>query len=265
MSEPWLLQVSFNAAHEPFHVPPAELIHTPLVEYPAKPELHRALLEALDTELGRVLDAIPDDVRSRTTIIVLGDNGTPIAATDPEDDRDRMKGTVFDGGVHVPLFVSGPLVRTPGVHTEAFAHVVDLFPTVADIVGAPAGDVDGVSLLPVFDDPSAQVRSTLYTERFDPGGDGPFSFDQRALRNDRFKLVVDEVCHREQLYEYVPGAIDEGPDLLLAGPLTAEQQQAHDALRAELDETTSGLVFASHTWPEMEAPPIFCGSGLSVR
>jgi len=268
MSEPWMMQVSFNAAHAPYNLPPANL-HTnaALTDYSPLPDKHRAIVEAADTEIGRLLAGIAVDVLDRTTIFVLGDNGSPrLVLKGEEPDWREAKGTLMDGGVRVPLIVSGPLVGTPGSTSTALAHVVDVFPTVADIVGVDTAtlrgaldpatpvELDGFSLLPILEDPARSTdRTTLYAEEFAPGGAGPFWTDLRTIRNDKHKLIVDANCGSEQFFEYLPGAHDEGDDLLLGGPLTPDQQDALDTMRAELATLVGGLTYDAATWPDSMA------------
>lgn len=131
-----------------------------------------------------------------------------------------------------------------------------MFPTVADIAGIPLTDVeagsavvlpdgtqrllDGRTLLPLLADPTASHHDLLYAEDFRPNGPGPYTTDQRTLRDDRFKLVRKGTV--DSLYEIVPGAIDEGQDLLALGA-TDEQQAAYERLAAELDARSVDLVF----------------------
>ncbi len=259
MPEPWLMQVSFNSAHEPYHVPPMDL-HTNAGLTDASPlsEKERAMIESADLEMGRLLDGIPADVRARTTVIFLADNGTPPLVLEDElaPTPDRAKGTLYDGGVRVPMVVSGPLVGAPGTRTAAFAHVVDLFPTIAEIAGVdvdvlrgavdPAQTLalDGFSLVSAFADPaSLGPRDLLYTDYCRPHGPGPYSHDSRAIRDQQYKLIVNALCGTEMFFEYVPGAVDEGPDLLLAGALTLEQEDARDRLRDQMDAMVADMAY----------------------
>ncbi len=271
MNQPWMLQVSFNAAHEPFHEPP-DALHADdtLNSFSSNADLHRAMIEAMDTELGRLLDSIPADVRDHTMIFYLGDNGTDRLAAEGAEDPLRMKGSLYDGGIHVPFVVAGPLVTRPG-RTDALAHVVDLFPTIAEIAGADLSmarggldgtqplTIDGVSLVPALVDPSVSVRDTLYAEKFWPGGGGPYYSDARTIRDDRYKLSFQATCGTESFYEYVDGAPDEGDDLLPAG-LTLEQEEARARLRATMDELVAGLAYDADSWPVVPDPgQIPCG------
>jgi arylsulfatase A-like enzyme len=264
MNEPWMMQVSFNAPHSPYHVPPAGLYtNLALTESSPVPDKHRAMLEAVDVEIGRLLAGVSVDVLDRTTILFVGDNGTPkLALKDEDPDWTEAKGTLTDGGVRVPLIVSGPLVGTPGATSTTLASVVDIFPTIAEIAGvdtsvlrgsldpeAPLA-LDGFSLVPALADPAAPTgRTSLYAEIFSPGGGGPFDEDSRAIRNATHKLIVDALCGDERFYEYVAGAEDEGNNLL-GHVLTPEQEASLDALRTEMTSLVDGMTYDATTWPD---------------
>jgi hypothetical protein len=62
-------------------------------------------------------------------------------------------------------------------------------------------------------------------------------------------LWLEALCGREEFYEYVPGAEDEGDDLLAAGSLTPEQQASLDALRVEMETLVSGMTYDAATFP----------------
>ncbi len=269
MTEPWMMQVSFNAAHSPYHVPPAGLhSNAALLETDPIPDRHRAMLEAADTEIGRLLAGITVDVLDRTTIIFLGDNGSPRLTLKGEDPEfTEAKGSLMDGGVRIPFIVSGPLVGSPGTTSATLAHVVDVFPTIAEIAGVDTSvlrgsldptvpvALDGFSLLPALEDPAASTgRTLLYTEEFSPGGAGPFAEDSRTIRNATHKLLFDALCGEERFFEYVAGADDEGDDLLAGGALTPEQQTALDDLRAELSSLFAELTYDAATWPDSLEP-----------
>ena len=81
---PWFLWVAFNAPHTPFHLPPLELLHSdaaqldPYVDPDTNPHAYyKAMIEALDTEIGRLLSALEPGQRDYTYVIFMGDNGTP--------------------------------------------------------------------------------------------------------------------------------------------------------------------------------------------
>ncbi len=78
----WFLWLAFNAPHSPFHLPPNELHSYDLLgteaDIAANPtSYYQASIEAMDTEIGRLLGSIDAAVLANTTIIFVGDNGTP--------------------------------------------------------------------------------------------------------------------------------------------------------------------------------------------
>jgi arylsulfatase A-like enzyme len=231
---PWFLLLAFNASHAPFHVPPDGLHSLPVSPDSSKPLLFRADVEALDTELGRLLAGIPPAVLARTTIIVMGDNGTPASVMTPPMVPGHMKGTVYEGGIRVPLIVAGHRVSAPGRQVRALVHVVDLFETLVDLTGAPdpGTGIDSISLLPLLLDPDAPAtRPWIYSETFYPNGLGPYLTYDRAVSDGRFKLIKQKGSPAE-FYD-----LDLDPLELqnLLPDLDAEQQAAHDRLAALLD------------------------------
>ena len=191
MPEPWFTWVSFNAPHDPFHVPPGPLNKTGVAESDSRTLKYRAMITAMDLEIGRLLDSLDPAVRDRTMVFVIGDNGGPPGVLpDPLDGR-QAKFTLYEGGTNVPFIVAGAGVRARGEESKALVHVVDLFPTVAELarVDTPR-NLDGFSLMPLLADPKAAWRrEVLFTERFRPVGPGPYDEEYVAVRDKRYKLM----------------------------------------------------------------------------
>jgi arylsulfatase A-like enzyme len=237
---PWLLWLAFNAPHAPFHLPPVELHsydHLAGVALPQRPVDHyRAMIEAMDTELGRLLDAIPAEARARTWVVFVGDNGTPRMVVSDPVPANHAKDTLYQGGVHVPLVIAGPGVVAPGRTVDALVHVVDLFPTIlgwagVDVAAArPDGRIDGVSLAPYLLRPDAAAqRRWVYTELFDLSA--PSAQDGRAMRDEAFKLLRFE-DGRAELYDLRTDPQESRN--LLAAPLSAEAMEHHSSLDAAM-------------------------------
>lgn len=234
--QPWLAYVAFHAPHAPFHAPPGEL-HTVDLSTAGGPgadprPYYKAMVEALDTELGRLLVGLGEQL-ANTHVIFLGDNGTPDeVALSPSG---KHKGTVFEGGVHVPLIVSGPAVAAPGAQCDALVVSTDLFTTVAELAGVDPAQtqpvdlvLDSVSLVPYLADPALpSLRPWIFTEAFKPNGPygvKPETKYARALRGERYKWMIDETAHH-RFYDLQadPG---EDQDLLAVG-LTPEEQAVY--------------------------------------
>ncbi len=251
MEEPWLLYLAFNAPHEPFHQPPEPLGNG--AELDDRPGLYRDMVHAMDLELGRLLESLPTEKRERTTVIFVGDNGTPGAAVLAPLQAGRAKATLYEGGTHVPLIISGPAVQRPGSTSNALVSVVDLFPTVADLAGVDLstvvngdGDpiqIDGFSLLPYLENPqAASIRDHVYTERFFPNGGGPFLVDDQALRDHRYKLLRRQDLGTLELFDLSTHFPEDGPNLLEDG-ITPEEQEIVDRLEAQLDALQASVPY----------------------
>jgi arylsulfatase B len=250
LPEPWLLYVAFNAPHRPLD-PPPEALHTlgPLTESDPEPLRYHAVVEAMDTEIGRLLDTLEPALLARTTVVFASDNGTPDHAILAPWNPARGKDTPFEGGVNVPLIVAGPEVAAPGTETGALVHLLDLFATIAESAGVDLGGevppalLDGVTLdsrsfLPLLrGDPSAQGRDVVHTEQFNPPGRPPYNTDWRMSRDERFKVVTSNGT--PTLFD-LEGRFDDGPALdpaSIGGPEAAQVaalQAAHDAYWADI-------------------------------
>lgn len=243
MPEPWLLVVSFNAPHAPLHAPPVDLVPTPSRgSYKATKDM----IAAADTELGRILASMTADVRDRTHIFAISDNGSDGDEL-PMSVARRGKGTLFDPGVRIPLIAAGPSIGAPGTTSDAFVDAADLWATVAALAGVeldripPAANddttyrIDGMSLLPLLADPSAEWgRDRLVGELFGPPGPGPYpELNRQMVRTATHKLIVDHVSGKEMFFEYSDG--DEGEDRIPCG-LTPEQEEVRATMRARIDE-----------------------------
>lgn len=241
LPEPFFLMVSYNAAHNPWHTPPVEL-HSFGADPGSHVLQHLAATEALDTEIGRLLDGLPIDLQSRTWVIVVGDNGTPGPVAVKPSHWQRAKGSVYEGGVRVPMVVRGPGVPA-GVESDALFHVVDLLPTIARIVEAPLGErpIDGVDQLDVWTGRTDAVRELVYHEDLVPTGPGPWSSDTRALHDGSFKIVRQHDGTLE-LYDMRDVPFEEGVDLLAGGALDEPAQAALERLSTALEATVAELV-----------------------
>ncbi|MEX1025652.1 MAG: sulfatase-like hydrolase/transferase [Planctomycetota bacterium] len=181
VSEPWMCSVNFHSGHFPLHEPPAHLHTQDLTgaSVSTNPRAYfKAMVEALDTEIGRLLGTLDPAVAANTLIFLIGDNGTeaPVAAPPPYFSP-GSKGSLYEGGINVPFIVSGPGVAWQGESLE-FVHTVDVLPTIAGAAGLDLGalypglPIDGVDLGPHLADPAQTTREIAFVERFAPNGPG---------------------------------------------------------------------------------------------
>jgi arylsulfatase A-like enzyme len=146
---PWFLWLAFNAPHTPFHLPPTELHNRELSgtesDIAADPlPYYFASIEAMDTEIGRLLDSLDDQTRANTIVIFVGDNGTPGQVAQYPYSRSKAKGSLYQGGVNVPLFISGPGITRTGERESALVNTTDLCSTIAALAGVNVDQVNDI-------------------------------------------------------------------------------------------------------------------------
>ncbi|MDA9129228.1 sulfatase-like hydrolase/transferase, partial [Candidatus Gracilibacteria bacterium] len=201
--KPWFLWLAYTAPHTPFHLPPSELHsqgnisndpaaieQNPLVYY-------MAALEALDTELGRLFESIPQEELENTTIIFIGDNGTPNQVAQFPYTRQTVKGTLYQGGIHVPMIASGYGVTRMGEREERLVNTTDIFSTILDIANTGVSEInDSKSFKNSFSQSNILGRDFVYAEV----GSGRTA--GHTIRNDQYKLIVLD-NGKEELYDLI--------------------------------------------------------------
>lgn len=192
---PWFHWVAYNAAHAVTPAPPDDLNPRGVRDDDPEVERYRATVEALDSELGRLLADTDDAI-----VVVLGDNGTHVDWLSGDWSPHAGKGSVWEGGVRVPLWVRVP-GGDVGTH-EGLVHAVDLLPTLVELVGQEArGEIDGLSFAGALFGGDVE-RDHVYVERFLEGT------DHTAVRDARYKRV-----ERDGVVSYhdLQGRSDDGP------------------------------------------------------
>lgn len=247
--DPWFCWVAFNAPHTPIHLPPSNL-HTSnnlsgtAADIAANPRpYYLAMVEAMDTEIGRLLDEMSPSVRANTMIIFVGDNGTPVATTPRPRIHRGSKGTLFEGGVNIPCIVSGADVVAPGRTHDALVSLVDVFTTALDLAEQnesviPQGAAtDSRSFAPYVVDPIASVVHTCqFSERFAAPNSAPSNNDGKTVRLGDWKLIRND-NGSESLFNLPDENLN-----LFDGSLTPVQQTNYDALNEKLNEILNGPV-----------------------
>lgn len=249
--EPWFLWLAFNAPHKPFHEPPAHLHSFTLPPVIDEALYMKAMTEAMDTEIGRLLSSMDPAVLANTYVIFIGDNGTLGTATTPPFVSTHGKGTVFNGGVHVPLIIKGPGVAQ-GAVAEALVGSTDIFATVLEMAGASSSAEDSISMLPYLSTPALpSMRPWLYAERFTPDETVLYATRRRAIRDAQFKLRRLEANGQllfQNLFDVVADP-NELNNLLWSLPLSPAAQASFDTFNAVLANDINPL--EGITWAEL--------------
>ncbi|MEM7129357.1 MAG: cytochrome c peroxidase [Chloroflexota bacterium] len=258
-NEPWFLWLAFNAPHSPFHKPPNELHSSDSLSgddtdiSANTTAYYNAAVEAMDTEIGRLLGVLPDTVRANTTVIFIGDNGTPSQVTELPFLRGRAKGSLYEGGINVPLLISGPRVVNPNRESSALVNSVDVFATALELMDVNVNatlpstvTIDSVSMMPYIEDTEpGSLRDWIFSEKFAETSEAE---DGKTIRNAQYKLIRYDNGD-EEFYDLSQDSFE--GDNLLENTLTTEAHINY----CELTETMNDLLLTEpgNTVPALPA------------
>jgi len=119
----------------------------------------------MDHSIGRLLDNIDPAVLANTLIIYIGDNGTPSQLIQNYPNG-LGKGTLYQGGLHVPLIVAGKGVTRTGEREDALVNATDIYATIIEAAGAdlPGGMYNSLSFNHLLDNSSGDERLYNYMD-----------------------------------------------------------------------------------------------------
>ena len=127
-------------------------------------ETYRRMIHHMDEGIGQVMDALKRTGQLENTLVVFtSDNGG-----ERFSDNWPLVGGKMDlteGGIRVPYIAHWPAMIRPGSTSAQHCITMDWSATFLDAAGVaahPDYPLDGVSLLPVLQDPSAQTPRPLY-------------------------------------------------------------------------------------------------------
>lgn len=216
--KPLFAVIWFGSPHNPFKAQDAD--KAAFAELDNLSQQHYGELVALDRAVGTLRKKLRDSgIADNTMLVFNSDNGGLPGIEPPTVGGLRgNKGTVFEGGLRVPGIIEWPAMIKPRI-TSFPAGTVDLFPTVADILGLPDDvmikPIDGISLKPLF---AGEIG-----ERTKPLG---FRFGSKlALTSERFKILTENIERSSfQLYDILADP-NETTDLSTKEPQVFEQMK----------------------------------------
>jgi arylsulfatase A-like enzyme len=172
------------------------------------------MVQALDRGVGKVLVALRAQGLDKNTIVVFtNDNGGAWYAGLPQINYPfrGWKGTFFEGGIRVPLFIRWPAGIRAGQRLAMPTMQIDLLPTLAAAAGAPIPSgraIDGINLLPFLRAGSEPLPRALFWR----------SGSYEAVRDANWKLQVSGNPQRAWLFD-----------------LATDPTERHDQSRARVD------------------------------
>lgn len=143
--------------------------------------LYYGMVSEMDAQVGRILEALEKSgLKEHTLIVFAGDNGLAVGQHGL-----LGKQNLYEHSIRVPMIISGPGVPL-NKKTEGFTYLSDITPTIMDYLQVQKpSSIEGRSLLPVIQDPSRKVRSSIYNV---------YGHWSRSIKTeDGFKLIVYNV------------------------------------------------------------------------
>lgn len=225
-TQPWFCWLAYNAAHSTFHTPNNSALYTHTGN--STLDMYLQMLEAMDSEMGRLLQNIPTEELANTTIIFVGDNGTPAQVVQTPFSNSKAKGSLYNGGVNVPLLVSGANVTRQNQSDDALIHTSDLFATIANLSGNNVENInESISFKHLLTEETIHNRQFLFSE----GDANGQAFGGYTVRNQDYKYIYDQDSNTHHLYN-MNNDYEENNNLYY-GDLTPQEQNALTALTAE--------------------------------
>jgi arylsulfatase len=202
--KPFFLYLPFTVPHLALQVP-ADSLAEYTGKFPETPyrgkqyqphdtprAAYAAMVTRMDRTVGRLIDLLKElKLEENTLVIFSSDNGAidSLAGTDAKffgslDGFRGMKGSLYEGGIRVPLIFRWPVHIEAGATRDLEVAFWDLMPTLSMACGLkdPPG-IDGINICPTLFARGVQDHeSTLYWEFPSYGG-------QQAVRSGKWKAV----------------------------------------------------------------------------
>ncbi|MFK7937568.1 MAG: sulfatase-like hydrolase/transferase [Saprospiraceae bacterium] len=222
-TQPWFVWMAHVAPHSPFHVPPDPNTYSQ-TNTNGNRRKFLAAIEALDYEIGRLYDSLTETEKANTLIIFIGDNGSPgqVVRTFPDG---HQKGSLYEGGIRVPMFAVGNGVSRVGEVEDGMVHGIDIHATILDVIDNNfSSEVDNSrSFKAVLSDANATTNPYNFSE----------NDDGKAIRNAQYKLI-DYNNGTQEFYDLINDPLETTE--LLVGGLTTAQTAILTELEAEANQ-----------------------------
>ncbi len=161
-------------------------------------QAYMATISFTDAMLGRLLDGLEKSRYTNNTIIVLwSDHGMHMG-----EKENWEKFTLWERSLRTPLFFKVPGITKAGSSTRVPVAVIDIFPTLAELIGEkPPVYCDGESLVPMLINKSYVHKPVLSSyEVKDSVNDKPY--DAYTVRTEKYRYIYYPPSGLEELYDH---------------------------------------------------------------
>ncbi len=229
-NNPWFLWLAHVAPHTPLHIPPANMYTQPSTNSQMKK--YMAMIESLDYEVGRLLNSLTPTEKANTTIIFIGDNGTPNNLLQ-DYPANHGKTTLYQGGIHVPMFVSGYGVTRIGETENALVNVIDIYASILEISGTnlPGGIFNSLSFKHLLSTSILPKRQFNFSEI--DTNQGLLNTQGYTIRDSSYKLI-EYYTGQQEMFNLINDPLE--TNNLLQGVLTLQEQNLKTELENEANQ-----------------------------
>ena len=178
--------VPYNVPHSPFQIPEKYFSKYNSAGLDSTLSSVYGMVENMDENIGRILQKLDGlGLTENTIVIFLSDNGPNTTRYNGE--MKGRKGSVDEGGVRVPFYISWPAAIKPGI-TSQLAQDIDIMPTLLSLCNIgynPVKAVDGIDLSVIIHRKSKPFDRYIFSRQ---------AFQQlercnASVRDNRFRLV----------------------------------------------------------------------------
>lgn len=214
--KPFFLHLSHYTVHIPLEAPRDLVAKYPVINDARGKQtnaIYAAMIESLDTGIGRILEKLEElKIANNTIIFFTSDNGglctlegryTPATYNSPFREG---KGFIYEGGIRVPLLVKWPGKVKAGSVSKVPVSSIDYYPTILQLAGLkmPSGHaIDGVDISGVLGGKVSDLKRPLYWHypHYSNQGGKPAG----AIREGRWKLIQNFENGSLELYDITSG------------------------------------------------------------
>jgi len=231
-NKPTFTVIWYGTPHDPMKASDED--RAPFSELPEEYQHQYGEIVAMDRSVGALRRGLRElGIADNTLLWFTSDNGG-LSKFGPETmgGLRGSKNTMYEGGLRVPGIIEWPTRVPENRITDFPAGTIDMFPTIAEIVGLPDDSFlqpqDGLSLLPLID--KKQTKRNGYL---------PFRHSDRGvLTGDRYKIIRQKGEY--ELYDLI-GDRNETTNLIDTKPNIAKKLIAkYEAFDASLEESVAG-------------------------
>ena len=201
---------------------------------------YAAMITRMDRYIGRLLGLLHElDLADNTIVIFTSDNGTTHLKREVDYEFFQsvkplrgLKGSLYEGGVRVPLIVRWPGHIQPQSTSSIVTGLEDWLPTLLDLINAAERrprDLDGISIAPTLTGHPQNPRPFLYREFSGYGG-------QQAVWKGRWKGIRQRILKRDNPHPLKIELYDLEADTSESRDVSAAHPEVVKQLRTLMDQ-----------------------------